>query len=127
MDGLGASSPIGRLGAVIIDCADPERLAAFWGSLLGVKVSGRLGDPPQYVDLEPPSGIPYLGFQRVPEPKGVKNRVHIDLNVDDVDRATQRIEGLGGARASVGDVREYGYAWRVMADPEGNEFCLIFE
>lgn len=127
MDGFSASSPVARLGAVIIDCRDPERLAAFWGALLGVKVGGRLGDPPQYVDLEPLSEGPYLGFQRVPEPKGVKNRVHLDLNVDDVERATQRIEALGGARASVQDVREYGYAWRVMLDPEENEFCLIFE
>lgn len=122
-----SESPVGRLGAVIIDCRDPERLATFWGALLGVEVGGRLGDPPQYVDLEPLSEGPYLGFQRAPEPKRVKNRVHLDLNVDDVERATQRIEALRGKRASLEDVREYGYAWRVMLDPEGNEFCLIFE
>ncbi|MBI2237716.1 MAG: VOC family protein [Actinobacteria bacterium] len=127
MDGVRGSPPVARLGAVIIDCRDPERLAAFWGTLLGARVMGRLGDPPQYVDLEPLSEGPYLGFQRVPEPKVVKNRVHLDLNVDDVERATQRIQALGGTRASLKDVREYGYAWRVMLDPEGNEFCLIFE
>ncbi len=53
MDGFGVSSPVARLGAVIIDCRDPELLAAFWGALLGVAVGARLGDPPQYVDLEP--------------------------------------------------------------------------
>jgi len=127
MDGFSASSPVARLGAVIIDCRDPEGLAAFWGALLGVEVGRRLGDPPQYVDLDPLSEGPYLGFQRVPEPKVVKNRVHLDLDVDDVERATERIEALGGKRASLDDVREHGYAWRVMSDPEGNEFCLIFE
>lgn len=68
-----------------------------------------------------------MGFQRVAEPKGVKNRLRLDLNVDDVERATQRIEEFAGTRASAEDVHEYGYAWRVMLDPEGNEFCLIFE
>lgn len=47
--------------------------------------------------------------------------------MDDVDEATARIEGLGGLRLQSDDVHEYGYSWRVMADPEGNEFCLIYE
>lgn len=62
MDGSSASSPVARLGALIIDCGDPERLAGFWGALLGVQVGGRLIDPPQYVDLEPLSGGSLHGF-----------------------------------------------------------------
>jgi predicted enzyme related to lactoylglutathione lyase len=66
-------------------------------------------------------------FQRVPEAKSGKNRMHFDLGVDDVDLATARIEALGGARADHDDFHEHGYSWRLMADPEGNEFCLIYE
>jgi predicted enzyme related to lactoylglutathione lyase len=64
----------------------------------------------------------------VPEPKTVKNRLDLDLAVDDVEAATARIEALGGRRLRPeADFNEYGYCWRTMADPEGNEFCLIFE
>lgn len=116
-----------RLGAVTVDCADPDRLAAFWGAVLGVEVAERLGDPPQYVSLQRAEGAPTVTFQRVPEPKKVKNRLHPDLEVDDVEAATARVERLGGRRVQHGDFDEHGYRWRVMADPEGNEFCLVFE
>ncbi len=69
-----------------------------------------------------------MSFQRVPEPKITKNRVHLDLVVDDVNAATARIESLGGRRRRPGaDFTEYGFSWRTMADPEGNEFCLIYD
>jgi predicted enzyme related to lactoylglutathione lyase len=64
-------------------------------------------------------------MQRVPEAKGAKNRLHLDLYPDDLDEASTRVEALGGSRVSPEDVREFGYRWRVMADPAGNEFCLI--
>ncbi len=117
---------VGTVGAVIVDCDDPEALAGFWGALLDTEVARRLGDPPQYVDLGPVGGAPYLGFQRVSERKVVKNRVHVDVNVEDVDAATARVEELGGRRVPGGDVEEHGFRWRVMLDPEGNEFCLIY-
>jgi predicted enzyme related to lactoylglutathione lyase len=64
----------------------------------------------------------------VPEPKTVKNRVHLDVVVGDVALATSRIESLGGRRRRPdADFREYGYSWPTMADPEGNEFCLVCE
>ncbi|OLC19960.1 MAG: hypothetical protein AUH33_04725 [Chloroflexi bacterium 13_1_40CM_68_21] len=119
---------MGRIGWIQIDCPDPERLAAFWTEVLGVVVQGRLGSPPQFVNLERQfPDAPYVSFQRVPEPKVGKNRVHLDLVVDDVELATSRIESLGGRRRRPeGDFHEYGYSWRTMADPEGNEFCLIY-
>lgn len=69
---------------------------------------------------------PLVTFQRVPEVKSVKNRLHFDVTVDDGDSATVRIESLGGSQLSIEDFSEDGFSWRVMADPEGNEFCLIF-
>ncbi len=120
--------PVGRLGWIQTDCHDPERLAGFWGAVLGVEIEGRLGDPPQYVNLKPVRpDAPRVSFQRVPEAKAGKNRLHFDVGVDDVDVATATIEALGGTRVPHDDYHEYGYNWRLMADPEGNEFCLIYE
>ena len=119
------TEPMGvRLGAVVIDCADPDRLATFWAALLGVEKYPPLGDPVQYAGIAPPDwGAPYLSFQRVPEPKVQKNRSHLDLHVGDVEAVTALALQLGGSRDK--DFDEYGYRWRVMQDPEGNEFCLV--
>jgi predicted enzyme related to lactoylglutathione lyase len=121
--------PVGQLGWIQIDCRDPVSLAAFWGAVLGFQIDRNyLGDPPHYVGLVATNpDHPQVNFQRVPEPKIAKNRLHFDLRVDDVEQATAQIEALGGLRLEMEDVHEYGYNWRVMADPEGNEFCLIFE
>jgi predicted enzyme related to lactoylglutathione lyase len=118
---------LGRLGWIQIDCADPVRLAEFWSHVLGVEIDAALGEPPAYLGLDPTSpGAPVVSFQRVPEAKVVKNRLHFDIAVDDVEAAAVRIEGLGGARLPAEDFSEFGFHWRVMADPEGNEFCLIY-
>jgi predicted enzyme related to lactoylglutathione lyase len=120
---------IGRILVVQIDCEDPVELGRFWSRLLDMPVEEVLGDPAQYLNLAPPVNAPTspgIALQRVPEPKRGKNRVHLDIEVDDADAATERIEALGGRRTSAEDVSEHGYNWRVMADPEGNEFCLIF-
>ncbi len=120
--------PVGRLGWIQIDCADPERLAPFWATLLGTTIEDRLGDPPQYINLAAiDANAPHVSFQRVPEPKVVKNRLHFDLAVDDVDEASSRVETLGGRRLDAFDFHEHGYSWRRMADPDGNEFCLIYD
>jgi predicted enzyme related to lactoylglutathione lyase len=120
-------APIAKLGWILTDCHDPERLAAFWGELLGVDVEDRLGSGPQYVNLAPATAAgPRICFQRVPEPKITKNRIHLDLAVQDVDAAALRVEELGGSRVPHSDYHEDGYSWRLMADPEGNEFCLIY-
>lgn len=113
----------GTLRYVVIDCIDPEALAAFWAELLGVEIAGRFGEG-TYVFLEAASdGAPRFAFQRVPEPKIAKNRVHVDLTVDDLEAVTSWLESHGGERAS--DHEEDGYRWRVALDPEGNELCLV--
>jgi predicted enzyme related to lactoylglutathione lyase len=104
---------------MIVDCIDPERLAAFWGTLLGRTVRERRGP---YVFLATGRSRGYhLGFQRVAEPKTGKNRVHPDLICDDVHATAARVEALGGTR--VQGAEPGGFL--VMADPEGNEFCLL--
>jgi predicted enzyme related to lactoylglutathione lyase len=103
---------------IIIDCLDPVRLAEFWADLLGRPVDGNKGP---YVWLKRPPGAVSVGFQKVTEPKTGKNRVHLDIAVPDLVRAKARIEALGGHRVA-------GYergGFLVMADPEGNEFCLV--
>jgi predicted enzyme related to lactoylglutathione lyase len=103
---------------IIIDCADPHRLGAFWAEVLGRPVDGSKGP---YVWLARPPGAVGVGFQKVAEPKVEKNRVHLDIAANDLVGAKARIEKLGGRRV-------HGYesgGFLVMADPEGNEFCLI--
>jgi predicted enzyme related to lactoylglutathione lyase len=117
---------VGRVGWIQIDCADPVGLATFWGAILGQGFDEPLGDPVHYLGLVPSTpGAPVVSFQRVPEAKTVKNRLHLDVVVEDVEAAVTRVVELGGSveRAAY---QEYGFSWRLAADPEGNEFCLIF-
>lgn len=116
---------VGKLEAITIDCADALGLARFWAAVFGTEVASTEGEGPTYVDLRPVPGVPTLRFQRVPEPKSVKNRVHLDIEVADLEEARARVEALGGRRISEGTFEEFGYRWIVMADPEGNELCLV--
>jgi predicted enzyme related to lactoylglutathione lyase len=61
----------------------------------------------------------------VPEPKTVKNRLHLDVFVEDIEQACSRAEALGGQRLTERTISEYGYEWHVVADPEGNELCFV--
>jgi predicted enzyme related to lactoylglutathione lyase len=106
---------------IVLDCADPERLAAFWAELAGVGIKSRWR---QYVMLEAAvSGAPAMAFQRVGEPKTGKNRAHVDFTVEDLEAATDRAVALGGS--VLDETTEDGVTVRVMADPEGNEFCFV--
>ena len=110
---------------VVLDSVDPDALAAFWCGLLGVGVSARLADG-QYVVLDAArEGEPPLSFQRVPELKSGKNRMHLDLEVDELDAATSWITDHGGRWVDSADRELEGYRWRCMADPEGNEFDIV--
>jgi predicted enzyme related to lactoylglutathione lyase len=120
------SSAIGRLGWIQVDCEDPARLAEFWARMLATDVLGRLGDPPHYVTLNSPqAGAPRIAFQRVPERKTGKNRLHFDIAVTDLPAAIEQAVSLGASPTADGDFVEYGIRWTVMRDPEGNEFCLV--
>jgi predicted enzyme related to lactoylglutathione lyase len=101
-------------------------VAAFWSKVFDRPIDDPLGDPPHYVGLVSSGDDVVVSFQRVPEAKSVKNRLHFDIEVADVDEAQAAIEAIGGRRLPMNDFDEYGFHWRQMADPEGNEFCLIF-
>jgi predicted enzyme related to lactoylglutathione lyase len=117
--------PVGRLDSVTIDCGDPERLAAFWSAVFAAREEWRGGDPVQYIDLAATAASPTIRFQQVPEPKTVKNRMHLDLRVDDIDEAASHVVALGATPVEQDDFYEYDVVFRVMLDPEGNEFCLV--
>jgi catechol 2,3-dioxygenase-like lactoylglutathione lyase family enzyme len=112
-----------RFTELVIDCADPQRVASFWCAVLGWQVvdRGPLGEVE--IGGDGPPGVT-LVFVPVPEPKTVKNRVHIDVNPVESDQAeeVQRLLDLGARRVDVGQGEQ---AWVVLADPEGNEFCLL--
>jgi len=113
-----------KVGYLAIDTMDPNGLAPFWCGLLGVQVDTTIGDG-QFVILSPTEEGLTIGFQRVPEAKAGKNRVHLDLVVNDLDASTAEVEALGGRWLEPGTTRELeGFFWRCMADPEGNEFDL---
>lgn len=118
---------IGGIDAITIDCSDPLGLALFWAAVFGTEIDSSEGEGPQYVDLAPVPGVPIIRFQRVPEPKARKNRLHLDVSVEDLGEAGERVKALGGTQVSDRTFSEFGYHWQVMADPEGNEFCLIFD
>ena len=106
-----------------LDCCDLDRQAEFWQAAAGPQVDGRIAD--RYVALRG-HGVA-LTLQRVPEPKTVKNRLHLDMLVDDVEGELCRLESLGASRLTATARREYGQIWFVLADPEGNEFCLAHD
>jgi predicted enzyme related to lactoylglutathione lyase len=112
------------VGYLVIDATDPERLTRFWSAVLDVEVDSSIGDG-QFIVLSPTKDGLTVGFQKVPEHKTSKNRVHLDLVVDDLDTATAEIEELGGRWLEPGTTRDLeGFEWRTMADPEGNEFDI---
>ena len=115
--------PIARLLAVTVDCHDPTLLAVFWRELVGGEIDTRT-EADDWVALRDVPVIGNIGFQKVPEGKAVKNRVHLDVEVDDIDDATPHVIALG-ATDSGATVDESTGQFRVFRDPEGNEFCLI--
>jgi predicted enzyme related to lactoylglutathione lyase len=108
---------------VTLDCNDLDAEARFWAAALGCDVEGVIEG--RYMALSGP-GIS-LTLQGVPEGKTVKNRMHIDLLVENVPAEVGRLESLGATRLTPEPHQEFGQTWYVMADPEGNEFCLARE
>lgn len=104
---------------IVFDCSDVSRTAAFWATLLDVKIAS---SSDSWAELEPVVGLPVLAFQAVPEGKPAKNRMHIDFSVENLDAARERVTDLGGS--VVGPVQGSESRWQVFGDVEGNEFCL---
>lgn len=117
---------VGSFLFVTIDCQDPDTLATFWAEVLGSEIDLVMDDG-RYVFLKGSETLPVLCFQRVPEAKAVKNRLHIDVGVEDLAAATERIVGLGGAWIDGVDRRLDDVTWRTMTDPEGNEFDIAVD
>ena len=112
---------MGKLG-LVLDCSDPEMLAEFWSAALGW---ANLGGAGSYVALADPEGVaPALLLQKVPEPKSGKNRMHLDIHTPEIEDEATRLEGLGATRLDPEVKCEHGTNWVLMADPEGNEFCV---
>jgi catechol 2,3-dioxygenase-like lactoylglutathione lyase family enzyme len=113
------------LREVVVDCRDPKALGRFWSDVLGWPlVENERGYCWLSSTGEPWAPPPLLVFVPVPESKAGKNRVHIDVNPSgcDVDEELERLLGLGATRVDVGQGE---VPWYVLADPEGNEFCLL--
>jgi predicted enzyme related to lactoylglutathione lyase len=114
-----------RVQCLAIDADDPGRLARWWAEVLGWRLTEE--DPDEAV-LEPPEGSPEDGvasdliFLKVPESKAGKNRLHLDLRPTDQAAEVARVEALGATRVDIGQGEQ---TWVVLADPEGNEFCIL--
>ena len=107
---------------VIIDSQDSVRLGRWWTEVLGWVV---VDDRRDEFEIRPSADtLPGLLFAEVPDAKQVKNRLHLDLRPDDQAAEVARLEGLGATRVDIGQGDE---SWVVMADPEGNEFCVLGE
>ena len=115
------TAPTPEIG-LVLDCADPERLAEFWAPALGYVNLGTAGN---YVALYPDGRPgPKLLLQRVTESKGPKNRMHLDIEVADIHAEAERLVALGATQTGDAALSEHGSNWLLMADPEGNEFCI---
>jgi catechol 2,3-dioxygenase-like lactoylglutathione lyase family enzyme len=116
-----------RITELVLDCRDPERLAGFWCDVLGWKVLDRDGDGS--IEIGPEGGSagpqPVLVLSASDEPKRGKLRLHLDVNATDRGQAEEldRLLALGARPADVGQTG--AESWHVLADPEGNEFCLL--
>jgi hypothetical protein len=116
-----------RITELVLDAHDPELLARFWCEVLGyVELQRDQGD----IEIGPPGvgfggSQPTIVFNRSDEPKAGKLRLHIDVNATDRDQAEEleRLLAAGARRADVGQTG--AESWHVLADPEGNEFCLL--
>ncbi len=116
-----------RISELVIDCRDPQRLAAFWCDVLGFTVLET--DDDGVVEIGPPEGFgglqPTLLFSPITEPKVGKLRLHIDVNATDRDQDAELARLLAAGARPV-DIGQSGQeSWHVLADPEGNEFCLL--
>jgi predicted enzyme related to lactoylglutathione lyase len=114
-----------RLYTVVIDARDPTALGQFWADALGWRILAD-DDQEEVIVGANAQAYPGLCILRVPEPKTIKNRLHLDLVPDDAEDKEAEIErliALGATRVDIGQAPDA--SWVVLADPEGNEFCVL--
>ncbi|MGA1837153.1 VOC family protein [Herbiconiux sp. 11R-BC] len=112
---------LGTVDEIVFDCADPVALSTFWHAVLGGSEPTHRRAGWSYFDT--PAGL-RVAFQGVPEPKRVKNRVHLDVAVDDVPAAADAAVLLGATRQGLIHADAVG-TFQVLLDPEGNEWCVV--
>src|SRR4051812_33976957 len=106
---------------LVVDAQDPARLARWWAETLGYQITH---EKPDEVEIRRSADeLPGLVFVSVPDVKETKNRLHIDLRPDDQEAEVERLVNMGARHVDVGQRDEDG--WIVLADPEGNEFCVL--
>jgi predicted enzyme related to lactoylglutathione lyase len=115
--------PHGEL-VIVIDCADLDRSARFWSGVLGYTPGS--ASTGRYRSLQPESGVGIdVLLQRVPDVKRQKNRLHLDLRTPDLEAEVRRVVDLGATLLTSEPVTEDGWFWHILADPAGNEFCVL--
>ena len=118
-----------RLQAITVDAHDPRALAEFWAEVLGWKIGEGVNEIEVWIERElgdpNNTGFPDILFLKNSDVKSVKNRLHLDLRPDDQDAEVRRLEKLGAKRIEIGQSADPDTSWVVMADPEGNEFCVL--
>jgi predicted enzyme related to lactoylglutathione lyase len=114
----------GPVAAVVVDSPDPAPAAGFWQRAAGFVPGGEWADG--FAALRSPQGVgPYLEFLRVPEPKTVKDRIHLDVAPFAGEDRPAEVRVLQEAGAALADVGQGDVSWTVLADPQGNEFCVL--
>ena len=109
---------------VVIDCSDLERSAEFWTGVLGYVRDGVATG--RYQTLLPAGGQgAEVLLQRVPDRKQAKNRVHLDLRTRQLEPEMERVVSLGAQVRTERPITEHGWRWHILADPDGNEFCVL--
>ncbi|MDX6319272.1 MAG: hypothetical protein QOD35_2672 [Nocardioidaceae bacterium] len=109
---------------IVVDCSDLGRSARFWTEVLGYVDTG--GGSSTYRTLLPADGLGVeVLLQRVSDDKRDKNRVHLDLRTADLEDEVARVRGAGAHAVTLEPIVEAGWRWHVLADPDGNEFCVI--
>lgn len=109
---------------LVVDCGDLDRSARFWASVLGYDRAGPPAGPYQGLVPADGRGMEIL-LQQVPEAKSGKNRLHLDLRTRDLGAEVERVVALGARQLTRMPVTEAGWRWHILADPDGNEFCVL--